>query len=59
MHYITLPSGLVGFHNYKTEMVVTLSGRDLYLLHGELKREEKEDHFCPHCGTKMLTSQHL
>src|SRR5690554_6826445 len=52
MHYITLPSGLVGFHNCKTEIVVTLSGRDLYLLHGELKREE-ENCYCPHCGTKM------
>jgi len=52
MNNITLPSGLVGFHNTKTEMVDAVSGRELYLLRGEIKREEK-DSLCPHCGKKM------
>jgi hypothetical protein len=50
MDYITLPSGLVGFRNYKTETKETLSGRKMYLLHGELKQDE-ENSFCSHCAT--------
>ncbi|MGD9928286.1 MAG: hypothetical protein AB7S66_12135 [Sphaerochaeta sp.] len=49
MNYITLPSSLEDFHNYKTEIVTTASNRELYLLHGQLK-EAEEDSLCPHCG---------
>jgi transposase len=52
MNYITLPSSLEDFHNYKTEIVTTASNRELYLLHGQLKGTE-EDSLCPHCGRKM------
>lgn len=52
MNYITLPSSLEDFHNYKTEIVTTASNRELYLLHGQLKGTEK-DSLCPHCGRKM------
>jgi transposase len=52
MNNITLPSGLVGFHNTKTETVETVSGRESYLLYGDIKREEK-DSLCPHCGNTM------
>ena len=52
MHSITLPSSLVGFHNYKTEIVTTASNREMYLLHGELKGSA-EDCLCPLCGSSM------
>ncbi|MGB4406042.1 MAG: ISL3 family transposase [Sphaerochaeta sp.] len=52
MNYIKLPSGLKGFSNLQTEIVKTLSGRDSYLLHGELKQDEP-DCICPHCDSKM------
>jgi transposase len=52
MECITLPSGLVGFNNYKTEIVQTTSDREMYLLHGELKGNEDEC-MCPLCGGRM------
>lgn len=52
MNCITLPSGLVDFDNYKTEIVTTATNKEMYLLHGRLKRAE-EDCLCPHCGKKM------
>ena len=36
MEYITLPSELVGFNNKTTEIVRTVSDREMYLLHGVL-----------------------
>jgi transposase len=52
MECITLPSGLVGFSNYKTEIVRTASDNEMYLLHGELKGNEDEC-ICPLCGGRM------
>lgn len=52
MNYIKLPSGLKGFSNTKTDIVKTLSGRDSFLLHGNLK-QEKSDCLCPLCSSKM------
>ena len=52
MHNITLPSGLVGFHNTNTESVTTVSGLGAYLLHGNIDRDEN-DSLCPHCGKTM------
>jgi len=52
MNHITLPSGLVGFNNTNSETVLTASGRELYLLHGDIKRGER-DSLCPHCGKTM------
>lgn len=51
MQYIHLPSGLTGFRNSKTTIEVARSGREVCLLHGELKRDEGP--FCPECGQKM------
>jgi len=52
MHYITLPSTLVGFTNHATEIVKTVSDREMYLLHGQLENDDKQC-ICPHCGEKM------
>ncbi len=52
MNFITLPSGLVGFNNQTTEIVETISGREMYLLHGVLSRDEA-DSICPHCNRRM------
>jgi transposase len=52
MECITLPSELVGFSNYKTEIVRTASNREMYLLHGEIKGDDQEC-LCPHCGARM------
>ena len=38
MQHIHLPSGLTGFRNSKTTMETAQSGREVYLLHGELER---------------------
>ena len=51
MQYIHLPSGLTVFRNSKTTIAVDQSGREVYLLHGELERDEVS--FCPECGQKM------
>jgi transposase len=52
MDYITLPSGLVGFSNHKTEIVMTVSDTEMYLLYGELKADEAEC-LCSHCSGRM------
>jgi len=52
MNLITLPSGLVGFNNQTTEIVETISDREMYLLHGVLSRDEA-DGICPHCNRRM------
>lgn len=52
MHYITLPSELVGFTNHSSEIVKTVSNRKMYLLHGEL-RASTDDSLCPQCGGSM------
>ena len=52
MHYITLPSELVGFTNHSSEIVKTVSNRKMYLLHGELKASA-DDSICPQCGGSM------
>ena len=51
MQYIHLPSGLTGFRNSMTTIEMAQSGREVYLLHGELERGEVP--FCPACGQKM------
>lgn len=51
MHYIHWPSGLTGFRNSMTTIEMAQSGREVYLLHGELERGEVP--FCPACGQKM------
>ena len=51
MQYIRFPSGLTGFCNSKTTVEMALSGREVYLLHGELERYEPPH--CPACGQKM------
>ena len=51
MQYIHLPSGLTGFRNSNTTVEVAQSGRKIYLLHGEMERNEA--HLCPECGQKM------
>ncbi|MBI9095820.1 MAG: hypothetical protein JEY71_13180 [Sphaerochaeta sp.] len=40
------------FSNSKTEIVKTVSGRESYLLQGELRRNE-EGCICPHCNSTM------
>lgn len=37
MHYIMLPSRLVGFANDSTEIVKTTADREMYLLRGHCK----------------------
>lgn len=51
MQYIHLPSGLTGFRSSMTTIEMAQSGREVYLLHGELERGEVP--FCPACGQKM------
>ena len=51
MQYIHLPSGLTGFRNSKTTIEVARTGREVYLLHGELERGEAPS--CPKCNQKM------
>ena len=51
MQYIHLPSGLTGFCNSKTTVEVAQSGREVYLLHGDLERDEAA--CCPACSQKM------
>ena len=52
MQHITLPSGLVGFHNTETTIKQARSGRDVYLLHGEVEHGN-DDTVCPQCGSRM------
>ncbi len=52
MHYIMLPSELVGFTNRTTEIVKTVSNREMYLLKGELA-SSADDCLCPLCGSSM------
>lgn len=52
MKYIKLPSRLVGFNNQTTEIVNTVSNKEMYLLHGTLKKDKKPC-ICPHCHKKM------
>lgn len=52
MHEIMLPSGLGGFHNTETSVEVAKSGREVYLLQGELEGSEN-DTVCPECGGRM------
>lgn len=52
MHYITLPSELVGFTNHSSEIIQTVSNRKMCLLHGELKASA-DDSICPQCGSSM------
>lgn len=52
MKYIKLPSTLVGFSNLNSEIVKTVSNNEMYLLHGELKKD-KGPCTCPHCNCKM------
>ena len=52
MHYIMLPSELVGFTNRTTEIVKTVSNREMYLLKGELT-SSADDSLCPLCGSSM------
>ena len=52
MKYIKLPSRLVGFTNQTTEIVKTVTGREMYLLKGDLSKD-KETFTCPHCKSKL------
>ncbi len=52
MQHITLPSGLVGFHNTEATIKQARSGRDVYLLHGEVEHGN-DDTVCPQCGSRM------
>ncbi|MCH3916448.1 MAG: ISL3 family transposase [Spirochaetia bacterium] len=52
MKYIKLPSRLVGFNNQTTEIVNTVSNKEMYLLHGTLKKDKKPC-ICPYCHKKM------
>lgn len=51
MQYIHLSYDLAGFHNFKATIEVVQSGREVYLLHGEMGRKEVPS--CPKCGQKM------
>lgn len=50
--YIQIPSSLYGFQNTATTIERARSGRDVYLLHGDLQRPE-EAPLCPCCGSPM------
>ncbi len=52
MQQIMLPSGLVGFRNINTTTEQAKSGREVYLLHGELEYCAV-DSLCPECGSRM------
>jgi hypothetical protein len=52
MHYITLLSSLVGFTNHTTEIVKIVSNQGMYLLHGQLEKDDGQS-ICPLCGGKM------
>lgn len=52
MNYIKLPSILVGFNNQTTEIVKTISNKEMYILNGALSKDEKT-YNCPHCNCKM------
>ena len=49
---LLLPSGLFGFHNTTTTVEQTKSGRDLFVLYGELSARPA-DSVCPKCGRRM------
>lgn len=50
--YIQIPTSLYGFHNTATTVERAKSGRDVYLLQGDLQRPEEPPH-CPRCGCRM------
>lgn len=50
--YIQIPSRLYSFHNTATTVERARSGRDVYLLRGDLQRPE-EPPLCPCCGSLM------
>ena len=50
--YIRIPSQLEGFSNTETKEVETDTGSKLYLIEGELVRNEG-DFVCPACGARM------
>ena len=50
--YIQIPSSLFGFQNTATTVERTRSGRDVYLLYGDIQRPE-EPPYCPCCGCPM------
>ena len=52
MGNIMLPSGLVGFANHETVINKTKSGREMYLLYGDIQQCD-DDAICPECGGKM------
>lgn len=52
MKYIKFPSRLVGFTNKTTEIVQTVTGREMYLLKGDLSKD-KQTFTCPHCKSKL------
>lgn len=52
MPYIMLPSGLAGFINQETTIEQTRSGREMYLLRGEIQQGDG-DTICLVCGKKM------
>lgn len=57
MHYIMLPSRLVGFANDSTEIVKTTADREMYLLHGHLQSSSDQS-CCPECGKAMHIHNH-
>ncbi len=52
MQQITLPSSLTGFRNTQTSIEQTKSGREAYLLQGDLAIRA-DDSICPKCGNRM------
>jgi hypothetical protein len=57
MYYLMLPSELVGLTNRTEEMEKTVSNREMYLLHGELKGST-EDCFRSEYGSLMHNHNH-
>ena len=49
---LLLPSALFGFHNTATTVEQTKSGRDVFVLYGELSAHPA-DSVCPKCGRRM------
>ena len=49
---LLLPSALFGFHNTATTVEHTKSGRDVFVLYGELSAHPA-DSVCPKCGRRM------
>ena len=49
---LLLPSGLFGFHNTETVVEKAKSGREVFVLLGELS-QHPADSICPNCGRRM------